>query len=85
MGLKFIYQQQLTRYLVKFYRGSQQYNFAKTEMSLNRIVMYSRLLPDNPTINLFFEQKLIYLNGRIVSDVNTLLVVNDIIQLIISV
>lgn len=85
MDLKFIYQQQLTKYLVKFYKTSNYYNFSKTEMSLNRMIMYARLLPDNPTVNLFFEQKLIYLNGRITPNITTLLQTNDLIQLIISI
>jgi len=84
MGLKFVYQQQLTRHLVAFYKGSTKYNFSRSEMSLNRMIMYSRLLPDMPTINIFLDQKLIYLNGKSVSEVMTILVPNDLIQLTIS-
>lgn len=84
LNLRFIYQQQLTRYLVRFYKGSNQYNFSQAEMSLNRVIMYSRLLPDNPTVNAFMSQKLVYLNGRSTYDPNAILVPNDIIQLIVS-
>ena len=85
MGLKFVYQQQLTRCLVRFYKNSNKYSFARSEMSVNRIIMYSRLLPDNPTVNLFIDQKLIYLNGRLLHTQQTILVSNDLIQLIVSV
>lgn len=84
LNLKFIYQQQLTRYLVRFYKGSNRYNLSQAEMSLNRVVMYSRLLPDNPTVDAFMSQKLVYLNGRPIYDPYTILVPNDIIQLIVS-
>jgi len=84
MGLKFVYQQQLTRYLVRFYRDSNKYTFSRSEMSTNRIIMYSRLLPDEPTIKIFTDQRLIYLNGTIVYDPSRVLVANDLIQLIIS-
>jgi len=53
-------------------------------MSLNRVVMYSRLLPDNPTVNSFLSKKLIYLNGRVAHDTNAILVPNDVVQLIVS-
>ena len=85
MGLKFVYQQQLTRCLVRFYKNSNKYSFARSEMSVNRIIMYSRLLPDNPTVGLFIDQKLIYLNGRLLHTQQTILVPNDLVQLIVSI
>ena len=84
LNLKFVYQKQLTRYLTRFYKGSNKYTFSRAEMSLNRVVMYSRLLPDNPTVDAFLSKKLIYLNGRTVCSANTILVPNDIVQIIVS-
>ena len=84
LNLKFVYQKQLTRYLTRFYKGSNRYTFSRAEMSLNRVVMYSRLLPDNPTVDSFISKKLIYLNGRLAYDANTILVPNDVVQLIVS-
>lgn len=84
MSLKFVYQQQLTRHLVRFYKNSNKYSFARSEMSANRVIMYSRLLPDNPTISIFTEQKLIYLNGKLLPSLQSILVPNDIVQLIVS-
>jgi hypothetical protein len=85
MGLRFVYQQQLTRCLVRFYKNSNKYSFSRSEMSANRVIMYSRLLPDNPTVDIFIEQKLIYLNGRLLHTPQSILVSNDIVQLIVSV
>lgn len=84
LNLKFVYQKQLTRYLVKFYKGSNRYSFSRAEMSMGRIIMYSRLLPDLPTIDIFLKQKAIYLNGRAAHDINAILVPNDTIQLVVS-
>lgn len=85
MGLKFIYQQQLTRCLVRFYKNSNKYSFARSEMSANRIIMYSRLLPDAPTVDIFINQKLIYLNGKLLYAQQAILVPNDLVQLVVSV
>ena len=84
MGLKFVYQQQLTKCLVRFYKNSNKYSFSRSEMSANRIIMYSRLLPDNPTVDIFINQKLIYLNGLLLHTQKTILVPNDLVQLIVS-
>lgn len=85
MGLKFVYQQQLTRHLVRFYKNSNKYTFSRSEMSANKVIMYSRLLPDNPTVNIFIDQRLIYLNGRLLHTQQTILVPNDLVQLIVSI
>jgi len=84
LSLKFTYQQQLTKYLVRFYKGSNQYSFSRAEMSLNRLIMYSRLLPDNPTVSVFLAKKMIYVNGCLSYDSSMLLVPNDLIQITVS-
>lgn len=84
LSLKFTYQQQLTKYLVRFYKGSNNYSFSRAEMSLNRILMYSRLLPDNPTVCAFLSKRLIYVNGNMVYDPGALLGVNDVLQIVVS-
>jgi hypothetical protein len=53
-------------------------------MELEKIIIYSRLLPDIPTVNIFLKQSLVYLNGRIASDSKTTVLQNDLIQFIIS-
>lgn len=54
-------------------------------MAFDRIVLYSRLLPDMNSFETFMEAKLISLNGRLVEDRAGLVVPNDLIQLTVSV
>lgn len=84
MNLRFIYQQQLTKHLVRFYRRAGQYTFARSEMTIDRIIMYARLLPDRPTIDTFVDKAALYLNGRLVFTLTGILVPNDFIQLVVS-
>jgi len=85
MNLRFIYQQQLTKYLTTFYRRAGSYAFARSEMSLDKMIMYSRLLPDKPTIDTFVAKGSVFVNGRPVTDLGGILVPNDFIQLVVSV
>jgi hypothetical protein len=82
--LKFKYQYKLTRYLLKFTKQSINYFSSWTEMSLWKVILFSKLLPDHKTIKLFFSKKYIYLNGLVVNNLNTYLIKNDLIQLIVS-
>ena len=54
-------------------------------MSIFRTVLYSRLLPDNSAFNLFWDEKLIFLNGVLPSNKNTILAAGDLIQLVVSI
>jgi hypothetical protein len=53
LNVKFQYQQQLTKYLVKFYHLSSKYLLSYSESTLDKIVVYSHLLPDMSTTQLF--------------------------------
>ena len=85
LGLKYIYQQQLTKYLSKFYVSSTRYLWGCSEMSIRRIILYSRLLPDQSSLDLFWSKKYIFLNGLLPINQNTILSPGDIIQLVISI
>jgi hypothetical protein len=84
LHLKYRYQYRLTRYLMKFSRMSHFYYLHFSENSIERVVMYSKLLPDTNSLNFFFNSQLLYINGRVVHDLNNLVAINDIIQLVIS-
>ena len=84
LHVKFQYQYRLTRYLTRFFRQISNYTFNYSEMAINKIIIYSRLLPDQSTFNIFQENKLIYINGKLLFNKNLLVVENDLIQLIIS-
>ena len=82
--IRTVYQQQLTKYLSKFYRQAHFNSFMYLETTLGRTIVYSRLLPDYATVSLFKEKNFIFLNGRSLPDLNTQVVPADFIQLIIS-
>lgn len=84
LGLNFVYQKQLTLYLSRFYKLTKNYTLSLTEMSLNKIILYSQLLPDTSSTNLFFSKKFLYLNQRVVTDMGILLQPGDFIQLLVS-
>lgn len=46
--------------------------------------MYSKLLPDVKTLSLFTTNKLVYLNGGLVTDLDRLVYTGDFIQLLVS-
>ena len=84
LNVKFQYQQQLTKYLVKFYHLSSQYLLTYSESTLDKIIVYSQLLPDVSTTELFSSYGFIYLNGRVNTTINTVLIKNDFLQLVVS-
>lgn len=84
IGLNFIYQKQLTKYLVKFYRKTSVSFFAQNELSFDKLIIYSRIAPEYNTFTLFYNSKLFFLNGRTPTSKTILCVLNDFIQLIVS-
>ena len=84
LRVKFTYQKRLTRYLTRFFKLSNYYAFSASEMSIDKTIVYSRLLPDLLTLKIFMNQKLVYLNGLSISNTRSLVYENDLIQLIVS-
>jgi len=84
LKLRFIYQKKLSRYIVRFFKQTNSYTFSRSEMSLEKTLMYSRLLPDIPTVNVFIQQNLVYLNGLPVTTTKASVFQNDLLQLIVS-
>jgi hypothetical protein len=84
LQVKFIYQQKLSRYIVRFFRQTNYYTFSRSEMELQKTIIYSRLLPDVPTVTTFLNQSLVYLNGKLITNAKTIVLQNDVIQFIIS-
>lgn len=82
---KYIYQKQLTRYLVKFYSFLKSYNILALEYKVWKIIIYSRLLPDLHSIRDFMSNSLVFLNGKVLKNENYIIVVNDIVQLQVSI
>ena len=84
INFNYIYQKQLTRFLVKFYRKSITNQFSFNENSIDKIVIYSRLAPDKFTFDLFLKNKLIYFNSSTLLSDAIYVYKNDFIQLEIS-
>ena len=85
LNLKYLYQQQLTKYLSKFYVSSNRYLWGNSEMSIFRVFIYSRLLPDKSAFDLFWSEKFIFINGILPLNKNSTLSVGDVVQLLVSV
>lgn len=84
LNIRFQYQKQLTKYLVKFYHLSNQYLFSYSESTLDKILLYSHLLPDLLTVKTFSNNGFIFLNGNVTTSINTIIIKNDFVQIIVS-
>lgn len=84
MGLRFVYQQQLTRYLAKFYRSANSYLLSRSEVCLYKAILYSHLLPDMSSINTFWGNNFIYLNSFTPFNLKLITTPGDVIQLVVS-
>ncbi len=82
--LRYTYQKQITRYLLRFYRQVKSYNIIGHEYKAWKVILYSRLLPDVNVIKEFNDNSLIYLNGVYLTSVELVIVVNDLVQLVVS-
>ena len=84
INFRYIYQQQLTRYLTRFFRKLNQTYFSFKESNIRNITIYSRLLPDLATFYTFFKNELIFLNGKVLKNTSLHVYTNDFIQIEIS-
>lgn len=84
LGKKYEFQHQFTKYLVKFYRKANFYNFSHNELKLTNVILYSKLLPDVKSIQILYNNKMIFLNGLSVSSLSSLTKSGDVVQLLVS-
>lgn len=84
VNFKYIYQQQLTRYISRFSRKTHQHYFQFFENKVTAMFIYSRLVPDEPTFNTFMSSKLLYLNHVVLTTTSTYIYPTDFLQVIIS-
>ena len=84
VNFRFLYQQQLTKYLTKFLRKVNQNYFSFNENNVSKVLIYARLVPDEATFNLFYTNKLIFLNGKPLPNDKLYIYKNDFLQLEIS-
>lgn len=84
INYKYVYQQQLTNYLTKFYRKLNQNYMSNSENSIDKIIIYAKLLPDRNSLNLFFNNNIIFFNNKKLSNLSLYVYKNDFIQLEIT-
>ena len=84
LGLRLCFQHKTTRYLARFTKSTTHYSFSTSEMSVGRLFVYSRLLPDMNTVSLFSKNHSLYLNGNAVHTLVLTAVPNYVLQLIVS-
>lgn len=84
LQVRFIYQKQLTKYLTKFFRKATFYTFSQNELTLARIVISAKLLPDLYAVNLFLKHKLLFLNGAAAHSSCIFTFKGDLVQLELS-
>lgn len=53
-------------------------------MSVEKVTLYSKLLPNMYTFHTFMSNRLVYINGAVALNKDRLVYVNDFIQLIVS-
>ena len=85
LNYKYIYQQQLTKYFVKFSRKISQRAYYTHESTLRSVMLYSRLIPDFAMLKMLFSNKVIFLNHRLALSYLIYIYKNDFIQLEITI
>jgi ribosomal protein S4 len=84
LNLKFKYQQKLTKYLTQYNKIARFQTFLTIELQLENILFKAKLLPDANAVNLFIDNKLVFVNGACCQNSKYSIFVGDFIQLIVS-
>lgn len=84
INYKYTYQKQLTRYISKFFRKLNQAYLSQNENRVDNVLIYSKLVSDLKSFDIFFDNKMIHLNNNLLSTKHLYLYKNDFIQLEIS-
>lgn len=84
-NFKYLYQKQLTKYISSFARKARNYNYLSEQENLvSKVFIYSKLVPDSYTFDVFFSFKFLFLNGGRLLNKFTYIYKNDFLQLEIS-
>lgn len=84
LNLNFKYQYKLTNYLSKYNKFIKFKTFLINEMSLNNLLIKSRIFTETFLINLLIKNNLIYVNGILNNNPHSQLYVGDFIQILIN-
>jgi hypothetical protein len=80
-----LYQKKLTRAISRFYRLSHLNTASITALTAERVILFSKLLPDPSTIFSFTKSKYIFLNGIALKNQRSLVFYGDFLQIKVSI
>ena len=83
-SLNFKYQHRLTVFLTRFQRFNKIQMARCYELRVYYVLSHSYFSPDLSLSNSLFNSNLVFINGRLCKNPNLVLVVNDVVQLIVS-
>ena len=78
------YQYRLTRYITTVSINQRKQHFFTQALMLKQGLVESKLVSDVTTANSFISSGLVFLNGQLINNLNLRLVINDLIQLTVS-
>jgi len=84
LNLTYLYQHQLTKFLIKFFKFSKIKLMQYHELRIVNILLYSRLAPDLSSAKDFISSNLVFVNGSLCLNQNLILLKNDLFQLVVS-
>ena len=84
LNLNFLYQHQLTKFLVKFFKFAKINLMQYHELRIMNILLYSRLAPDLTSAKELVLGSLVFINGSLCLNQNLILLKNDLFQLLVS-
>jgi len=84
MRVRYIYQQQFTKYITRFGRKLNNYHFSRDEYTMSTIVLYSRLIPDYNTLLVLNKAGCLSVNGYSNTGLTHILFTGDVVQLSVS-
>jgi len=85
LDVNYRYQARLTQYIFRFYRSNRYNKVRYSNLFLGHILTRANFSNDLVTSQTLLQWESVYLNGRIVHSLRTLLFINDFIQLVINV
>jgi len=84
LRVRYIYQQQFTKYIGSFGRRLNNYHFSRDEYFVSTIALHSRLISDYNTLVLLSNSSCVFVNGHTHTNLNHILFAGDVIQLLVS-
>jgi hypothetical protein len=90
-NLKFFYEHRLTGYLPRFEHIARAFNHVPNYtisqphfiVSLGDILLYSKFLPDNDSVDIIIKSQAVTINGYFITNPKSSVILNDFIQMVV--